>query len=104
MECISLRDSGEAISQFDVAHFAVSVDDEETNRKFAESLEANYPILSDPDKSVAEAYGVLHESGNFAMRWTFYIDKDGFIRHIDREVSPATAGQDLVARLQALGF
>lgn len=60
--------------------------------------------MSDPDKSVAQAYGVLHESGNFALRWTFYIDKEGVIRHIDREVTPASAGQDLVRNLQELGF
>ena len=44
---------------FDVAYFAASVDDAKTNKEFAESLELDYPILSDPDKKVAEAYGVL---------------------------------------------
>ncbi len=82
----------------------MSVDDADTNRRFAESLDLDYPILSDPDKSVAKAYGVLHESGNFAQRWTFYIDRDGVVVHIDREVKPATAGQDLVQRLQELNF
>ena len=52
---------------FDVAYFAASVDDAETNKKFAESLELDYPILSDPDKKVAEAYGVLR-SGSLRMR------------------------------------
>ncbi len=40
---------------FDVAYFAASVDDAETNKKFAESLELDYPILSDPDKKVGNS-------------------------------------------------
>ncbi|GAB4110646.1 MAG: hypothetical protein Kow001_11620 [Acidobacteriota bacterium] len=53
---------------------------------------------------MAKAYGVLHESGNFALRWTFFIDRQGVIAHIDKEVKPATAGQDLVQRLEELKF
>lgn len=62
-----------------------------------------YPILSDPDKTVARAYGVLDPSGEYAHRWTFYIGKDGKILAIDREVHPATAGADITAHLTALG-
>jgi len=87
---------------FDVAYFAASVDDAETNRKFAESLDADYPILSDPDKTVAEAYGVLNPDRGFARRWTFYIGPDGKILEVDREVKPPTAGADVAATLAAL--
>jgi peroxiredoxin Q/BCP len=46
-----------------VAYFAASIDKPETNRKFAQSLELDYPILSDPGKQVARAYGVLRAMG-----------------------------------------
>ena len=62
-----------------------------------------YPILSDASRDVARAYGVLNESGEYARRWTFYIGKDGKILAIDREVHPRTAGEDITARLTALG-
>ena len=104
IECKSLRDSGEAIREFDVAYFAASCDDAETNRKFAESLGVDFPILSDPDKGTAAAYGVLHESGNFSMRWTFYIDREGIIQKVDRAVKPAASGQQVAATLAELGF
>ncbi|GAB4245881.1 MAG: hypothetical protein Kow00109_21930 [Acidobacteriota bacterium] len=87
-----------------MAYFAASVDDPETNHKFAESLGADYPILSDPTKETARAFGVLHESGNFALRWTFYIGKDGRILRVDREVNPATAGADIARALAELGI
>ena len=63
----------------------------------------HYPILSDPDHDVARAYGVLDSTGTYARRWTFYIGKDGKILAIDRQVHPATAGEDIAARLAALG-
>ena len=61
-----------------------------------------YPILSDPGKEVARAYGVL-KLGLFARRWTFVIDRDGLIAHIEEKVAPGTAGDDLVRLLQRLG-
>jgi peroxiredoxin Q/BCP len=77
------------------------VDAPETNARFAQSLDLDYPILSDPTKSVARAYGVLGSSG-MASRWTFYIGKDGRIAAIDRKVSAATHGEEIVRRLESL--
>lgn len=70
---------------------------------FAEKNEANFPILSDADKTVSANYGVLSGSG-FARRWTFYIDPAGIIKKIDKRVSTTSAGRDLARHLQALGF
>lgn len=86
-----------------MAYFAASVDDAETNKKFAESLDADYPILSDPDKKVAEAYGVLMPEHGVAARWTFYIGPDGKILEVDRKVSAKTAGHDVAVKLETLG-
>ncbi len=83
-------------------HFAVSVDDRDTNKKFAEHVGADYPILADPSKEVATKYGVLSQMG-FASRWTFYIGPDGKILFIDKQVKPASAGPDMAGRLAELG-
>jgi len=85
-------------------HFAASVDSPETNKKFAESLDATYPILSDPTKATAKAYGVVGRVMPWASRWTFYIGPDGRILYIDKDVNPSTAGADIAARLKALGL
>ena len=79
-----------------------SVDDPETNKAFAEENGASFPVLSDADRAISAAYGVLSERG-FAHRWTFFIDPEGVIARIDREVEPRTAGADLVKHLEALG-
>ena len=102
-ECKSLRESGAAIREFDVAYFTASCDTAELNKKFAESLELDYPILSDPDKEVATAYGVVHEGRAVPERWTFYIGVDGKILHVEKMVKAGTHGKDVAAKLQELG-
>ena len=87
-----------------MALFAASVDTPEDNRKFAESLGLDYPILSDPGKQVASSYGVVTPERQVAQRWTFYIGIDGRILAIDKKISTATAGQDIVTKLGELGI
>ena len=83
-----------------------SVDDPDTNKAFAESLDADFPLLSDPSKNTAEAYGVLRDYGanigTVAQRWTFYIAGDGRILRVDRDVNASTAGEDVLAALASL--
>jgi peroxiredoxin Q/BCP len=104
IECKSLAANGDKIRKYDVAYFMASVDPlegEQGNAAFAKAQGADFPLLSDPDKSVATKYGVLSGRG-FANRWTFYIDKNGRIAHIDRVVRPETSAEDMIARLGEL--
>jgi peroxiredoxin Q/BCP len=102
IECRSLAKHGDEIRSFDVAYFMASVDPLEESAAFAKSEEADFPLLSDPTKETAKAYGVLGPYG-VAQRWTFYIGKDGRILAIDTQVAPATAAEDVAARLAELG-
>lgn len=87
-----------------MAFFEASVDSAERNREMAEALELEHPILSDPGKQVAEAYGVLAGGRRTAARWTFYIGADGRILYIDKAVIADGHGEDVPARLDALGI
>ena len=74
----------------------ISLDSQERNRKFAEETGATFPLLSDTDKHVAKAYGVLNLTRLFANRVTFVIDPEGIIRHIEAggdAIDPAGAIQ-----------
>lgn len=102
-ECKNMKENGEAIREFDVAYFAASVDNVEDNTRFAESLGLDFPILSDPTKEAATAYGVVHEGRPVAERWTFYIGADGKILAVDQEVKSAQHGEDIANKLKELG-
>jgi thioredoxin-dependent peroxiredoxin len=74
----------------------ISLDSQDRNRKFAEETGASFPLLSDTEKKVAKAYGVLSFTRLFANRVTFVIDKEGIIRHIDEgsaAIDPSGARQ-----------
>lgn len=101
-ECKSFRENGEAIRKFQVKYFTASCDTVEKNTAFAKSLELDYPILSDPEKKVAEAYGVVHEGRAVPERWTYFIGMDGKILHIDKKVKTASHGEDIAAQLKEL--
>jgi thioredoxin-dependent peroxiredoxin len=84
-----------------------SVDTLEDNTRFAKEHEADFPILADPSKETAKAYGVIRTDvppeRQLAARWTFYIGPDGKIRAIDKTPTTATAGEVMVKRLDELG-
>ncbi len=113
IECKSLADNGDKIKRYNVTYFMASVDALEENMKFAkatsvklgdrivEKKEADFPMLSDPTKETAKAYGVLNERGT-ASRWTFYIDRNGRVAAIDKMVRPDTSAEDMIARLGEL--
>ena len=94
---------GSGLGDYDVAFFTASCDDAETNKRYAEGLKLDYPILSDPDKEAASAYGVVNDDRTVPFRWTFIIGKDGRILQIDKQVDAAHHGAEIVAHLKALG-
>ena len=102
-ECASFKEQGAKIRDYNVAYFTASNDPVEKNKEFAQSLSIDYPILSDPDSSVAKSYGVLNDKGTAALRWTFYIGADGKILHIDKSVKTESHGADVAAKLGELG-
>jgi len=90
------------LRRFNAVYFAASVDTPGTNARFARSLGLDYPILSDPTKETARAYGVLGPTG-FASRWTFYVGPDGRLLAVDRQVSAASHGSRVLETLKELG-
>ncbi len=86
-----------------MTYFMASVDDADTNKKFGAENDADFPLLSDPAKQIARAYGVVNDQRALAARWTFYIRPDGKLGKIDRQVRPPTAAEDMIAALKELG-
>jgi peroxiredoxin Q/BCP len=62
----------------------ISMDDQDTLKRWAQELKVTYPILSDATGRVAQAYGVMMPGQRMAVRTTFIIDKSGVIREIQQ--------------------
>jgi peroxiredoxin Q/BCP len=101
IECKSLAQNGNLIRQYDAVYFMASVDPIDKNKGFAAEQRADFPLLSDPTKETAKAYGVLNTMG-IASRVTFVIGADGKVLAVDRNVNPATAAQDIASTLGKL--
>jgi len=85
-----------------------SVDDPDTNKRFAAEHDADFPILADPSKETAKAYGVIRTDRppeqQYAARWVFYIGGDGKILAIDKTQATEKAGETMIKKLDELGI
>ena len=82
---VQLQKDRKALEDAGVVVVAVSYDPVKVLSGFASRHEIAYPLLSDPDSKVIEAYGVLNKeakgrSKGIPYPGTFLIDKDGVIR------------------------
>lgn len=82
--------------------FGLSLDSVALQKQFHQREELNFPLLSDPDGSVAAKYGALIAGQPFASRKSFVIDPQGVLRAIDDQVDVTTHGDDLVALVERL--
>jgi peroxiredoxin len=54
-----------------------------SNRRFAQDIGVNFPLLSDWKRDVTKLYGLYNETSGFGARGTFVVDKDGIIQHVE---------------------
>ncbi len=100
---IRVREKGDVRGFADRGTWKFRRDDiEEFQRRHQADSDPAVPLLSNPKKDVAMAYGVVTAGRQLPSRWTYIIGGDGKILHIDRSVNPSTAGEDLVAHLTEL--
>ncbi len=87
-ELCSMRDDIATYQGLDAEILAVSVDSPFTLAKFKEDQNLNFPLLSDFNKEVSEAYGTIYEEFVFGLkgvskRSAFVIDKEGTVRYAE---------------------
>jgi len=62
------------------------VDQVEAQKKHAITCAATFPILSDADKTLTSALGILRDTGT-AQRTTYVIDRTGTVRRVFNNVT-----------------
>lgn len=82
-EACSFRDHAGEIEAAGAAIVGVSMDSQESHRKFIADHQLNFPLLSDREATVCKAFGVARLGGWFPpKRVTFVIDRDGVVRRV----------------------
>lgn len=71
-----------------------------SQKAFADFAKIVYPLLSDRNGKVMEAFGVYDEARRLAKRSYVIIDKDGVIRYHD--IRPSNSEKDLLSTEQLL--
>ena len=93
-EACGIRDEYQKFRDNNIVVLGISIDSKESIKEFMDDYSLNFPLLSDEDKIVAKAYGVLNDLG-LASRITFIIDKKGNIAKIIRDVDVDTHADDV---------
>lgn len=118
-QACGFRDQQEQFAGVNAVVVGISGDDTEGLAIFKQVHELNFPLLSDVAGSIAKAYGVpTREGGSIirtvndkdvtltrgitASRWTFVIDRNGEIAHIDKEVDAANDSHKVLDVLKKL--
>ena len=89
----------------DTVVLGISPDKPSKQLKFAEKYGLGFPLLSDPDHAVAEAFAVWKEKSMYGRKYmgiersAFLIDEQGKIAHAWYKVSPADTPKNLLAAL-----
>ncbi len=93
VQACGLRDAWSTIGE-KANIFGVSVDSTSSHEKFIAKYQLPFPLLSDPEKEIVNAFGVWVEKSMYgkkymgAERSTFVIGPDGRIAGIFRKVKP----------------
>lgn len=86
----------------------VSTDDEKSHQRFREKYDLTFPLLSDPEHKLADAYGVWQEKNMYGRktwgvkRTTFIIDEQGRVAHVFNKVNVAEHSKEVLEKLDQL--
>jgi len=84
----------------------ISADAPETQKKFQTKYDLPYTLLSDSDKKVCNAFGVIKDKNMYGKivkgiaRTTFIVGPDGKITHVFNNVKPEGHAEEVLAVLK----
>ena len=102
-QACSLRDNYSELESRGIKVLGVSLDDEESHRKFAAKYDLPFTLLADTDHTLAEAYGVYGEKEWMGKKYmgvdrkTFLIDEQGQIRKVFDKVNVEQHADEVLA-------
>lgn len=108
VQACGLRDTQQELATLDAVAIGISPDPSARLAKFEEKHALNFPLLSDEDHAVADAYGAwglkkfMGKEYMGILRTTFIIDKQGRLAHVMDKVKTKSHHDDVLALLAEL--
>ena len=101
-EACSFRDNITPIRKMGAEIVGVSLDSITSHDKFTTKYSLPFPLISDKEKEIAKAFGVLKDTGTSTNRITFIIDKKGKIAKVFPKVDVSKHTDEVIAALKEL--
>lgn len=105
-QACGIRDSWEEIQSIGLSVIGVSPDSIRSHIAFAQKRELPFPLISDPEHVIADAYGVWGEKVRCGkksvgiIRTSFLIDEEGLVEHIFDKVKTANHAVQVISYLR----
>jgi peroxiredoxin Q/BCP len=106
-EACGFRDAYREFQEAGAVVLGISADSVESHRKFKDKYNLPFDLLSDPDHSVAEEYGVwgpkkfMGRESIGISRVTFLIDEHGNVKQVWPNVKPEGHADEILAALRS---
>lgn len=103
-QACNLRDDYSRLQDAGVAVVGVSADDVDSHVRFAEKYQLPFPLISDTEHEILEAYGVWGERNLYGRKFmgikrtTFLIDEEGTIVHVFKRPKVSEHGDEVMAK------
>ncbi len=95
-EACAFRDAFKEYAARQVTIFGISRDSPETHQEFRAQHALPFPLVSDQDGSIAQAYGVPSPLG-MSSRVSFLVGPDGKIARVWPDVDPGVHAREVLA-------
>jgi thioredoxin-dependent peroxiredoxin len=102
-EACAFRDGYAKLQNWGIIVFGCSIDNAEAHRRFAEKYGLPFPLLLDPEKKIAQAYGADNGIPILGLdkRITYVIGEDGRIEAVYPQVDPGSHASQVIRDLGA---
>jgi peroxiredoxin Q/BCP len=104
-EACDFRDNHQDLINKGIIVLGVSVDDEQSHKKFISKHSLPFPLLADTDHKIVNDYGVWVEKNMYGKKYmgvnrrTFIIDENGLIKDVIKKVDTKNASAQVLELL-----
>jgi thioredoxin-dependent peroxiredoxin len=98
-QACGIRDAWSEFQRAGAEVFGISADTQASHERFKSKYSLPFTLLADPERLLAEPYGVGREGKSSYERSTFVIDADGNVARIMRRVNPDRHADEVLTAL-----